>query len=560
MQHTWYDWNQKVTTTGGLTVVSTVWAPSVGGYSRYGGGGSSYGPVGLKGVASSAPSTPLVGIELPTVTSRNNYTGWVGAVIQIGSSPVTISELGRWKLPGNFRTHTVKIVQENNVDLPGALVTVNMASGSDGTFVYSALPAPVTLEANKAYYLVTSVTDQGDTWYDWNQKVTTTGGLTVVSTVWAPSVGGYSRYGAGGSSYGPVGLKSGSGAQIGVTTTLASYEFDDENQLVSITRGTQSQTIFKYDGKRRRRVTQEKTKNSSGEWVLASETRYVYDGMRVIQERTSNGVPTVAYTRGPDLSGTLEGTGGIGGLLARSEWDGSAWSRHAFYHSDGVGNVTALAVPNGSEIVLAGSYRYDPFGRLIGTPSGLAAINTQRFSSKDWHNASGFYSFGYRFYDPDTQRWLNRDPMGERGGINVYGYVYNNPVNLIDPTGEFAILIPAAYYGYAAAIAGVAYLATSDGQQALRNFGRESAALLNSIGDKIFNENHGEEEEEELYKPKAREKCPNKMGGEDNDPNKGKGPKKGTAEYEKYRRELEDMKRHTGRGGRDNPPDGDDWY
>ncbi len=49
------------------------------------------------------------------------------------------------------------------MNLPGALVTVNLASGSGGTFVYSALPAPVTLEANKAYYLVTSVTDQGDT-------------------------------------------------------------------------------------------------------------------------------------------------------------------------------------------------------------------------------------------------------------------------------------------------------------------------------------------------------------------------------------------------------------
>ncbi len=73
--------------------------------------------------------------------------------------------------------------------------------------------------------------------------------------------------------------------------------------------------------------------------------------MRVIQERNINGVPTVAYTRGPDLSGTLEGAGGIGGLLARSEWDGSAWSRHAFYHSDGVGNVTALAVPNGNDIL-----------------------------------------------------------------------------------------------------------------------------------------------------------------------------------------------------------------
>ena len=190
---------------------------------------------------------------------------------------------------------------------------------------------------------------------------------------------------------------------------------------------------------RRHRVTQEKTKGSSGQWVLASETRYVYDGMRVVQERNINGVPTVAYTRGPDLSGTLEGAGGIGGLLARSEWDGSAWSRHAFYHSDGVGNVTALAVPNGNDIALAGSYRYDPFGRLIGTPTGLAAINTQRYSSKDWHNPSGFYYFGYRFYDPATQRWLNRDPIGEEGGVNLYGYVGNNPIDNVDPLGLSSI-------------------------------------------------------------------------------------------------------------------------
>ena len=252
-----------------------------------------------------------------------------------------------------------------------------------------------------------------------NQPVSSTGGGSIVSTVWAPPGGGYSRYGAGSSSYGPVGLKSGSGAQIGVTTTLASYEFGDENQLVSVTQGTDRRTTFVYDGKRRRRVTREETKGSSGQWVLASETRYVYDGMRVIQERTSNGVPTVAYTRGPDLSGTLEGAGGIGGLLARSEWNSvsSTWS-HAFYHSDGVGNVTALAVPSGNDIALAGSYRYDPFGRLIGTPTGLAARNTQRFSSKDWHNPSGFYYFGYRFYDPATQRWLNRDPIGEEGGVN----------------------------------------------------------------------------------------------------------------------------------------------
>ncbi len=223
---------------------------------------------------------------------------------------------------------------------------------------------------------------------------------------------------------------------------------------MSVAQGTDRRTTFVYDGKRRRRVTREEIKGSSGQWVLASETRYVYDGMRVIQERTSNGVPTVAYTRGPDLSGTLEGAGGIGGLLARSEWDGSAWSRHAFYHSDGVGNVTALAVPNGNDIALAGSYRYDPFGRLIGTPTGLAAINTQRYSSKDWHNASGFYYFGYRFYDPATQRWLNRDPIGEDGGGNLYRFNYNNSLAWIDPDGDSPIGIIIGG-GYGSIIGGI---------------------------------------------------------------------------------------------------------
>ena len=129
---------------------------------------------------------------------------------------------------------------------------------------------------------------------------------------------------------------------------------DDADSSASSTR----RAIFRYDRKRRRRVTREETKGSSGNWVLASETRYVKGGMRVIQERNGTGDPTVAYTRGPDLSGTVEGAGGIGGLLARSEWNSvsSAWSHHAFYHSDGVGNVTALAVPRGGDIALAARF------------------------------------------------------------------------------------------------------------------------------------------------------------------------------------------------------------
>jgi len=70
---------------------------------------------------------------------------------------------------------------------------------------------------------------------------------------------------------------------------------------------------------------------------------YLYNGRRVIQERDGNNVPTVSYTRGHDLSGSLEGAGGIGGLLARSHgYTGGSWTNHNCYHADGGGNITYL--------------------------------------------------------------------------------------------------------------------------------------------------------------------------------------------------------------------------
>jgi hypothetical protein len=63
--------------------------------------------------------------------------------------------------------------------------------------------------------------------------------------------------------------------------------------------------------------------SSSGGWLLASETRYIYFGNLVIQERDAYNLPRVAYTRGTDLSGSLQSAGGIGGLLARTEIPGA---------------------------------------------------------------------------------------------------------------------------------------------------------------------------------------------------------------------------------------------
>ena len=75
--------------------------------------------------------------------------------------------------------------------------------------------------------------------------------------------------------------------------------------------------------------------------------------------------------------------------------------------------------------------------RLSRTASGgsLASDNAMRFSSKPVMGSSGLYYYGYRFYDPTSQRWLNRDPIEEEGGCNLYGFVHSRPIDSVDLDG-----------------------------------------------------------------------------------------------------------------------------
>jgi len=206
------------------------------------------------------------------------------------------------------------------------------------------------------------------------------------------------------------------GNRIDIREDLPWYGYDDENRLIVVEHdGSGWRTELTYDGRGRLRVRKEYDFN--GSWTLVATTRYVYDGWRVIQERDGNDTPTVSYTRGTDLSGTLEGAGGIGGLLARSHgYSAGNWSTHNFYHADGNGNITYLV--NSSQ-TLAAKYRYDPYGNTISSSGSLASANVYRFSSKEIHLNSGLYYFGHRFYDPNTQTWPNRDPLGDTGSFSL---------------------------------------------------------------------------------------------------------------------------------------------
>lgn len=219
------------------------------------------------------------------------------------------------------------------------------------------------------------------------------------------------------------------------------YVWDAENRLRSmetateaVSAGVERQRLsFAYDYAGRR-ISKKVEDHRNGVFIERFTLLYVYDGWNLASEYVrSGGVPIRNYVWGSDLNGGTA-AGGIGGLLFINQLPEAKTFSVAY---DGNGNVINLYDQSDSSV--AATYEYSPFGKLLRSTGTFARVNPIRFSTKYQDEESSLVYYGYRYYDAELGRWLSRDPLGESGGVNLYGFVGNNPTRYVDALGLFLL-------------------------------------------------------------------------------------------------------------------------
>ncbi len=162
--------------------------------------------------------------------------------------------------------------------------------------------------------------------------------------------------------------------------------------------------------------------------VLVNTRRFVRLGLIELQQRNAQNEVEQEY------SWNLYAPGGIGGLLTTK-----VANQHYYYLYSHIGSVQKVVNAQGQMVA---EYKYTPYGEVQGSDFVQQPFG---YSTKRSDFTSGLVYFGYRFYTPHLKRWLNRDPLQEQGGINLYAYVSGDPLGYVDPDGRIAIpAVPAA--------------------------------------------------------------------------------------------------------------------
>ena len=225
------------------------------------------------------------------------------------------------------------------------------------------------------------------------------------------------------------------------------YTWNGENrlvraqELVAPTNRSPYTIAYAYDHKGR--MVSKRITENDGQDTLVKSIAYLWDGWNIIRETqwpvtsdqwsvgplATNHYPLVTdYVWGLDLDGTLQGAGGVGGLLAVVRDDGVFLPTY-----DANGNVSEYVSTDGS---IVAHYDYSPFGETLIESGDLASTFTHRFSPKPWCPITGLCEYQMRKYRPEIGRWLSRDPIGEKGGVNQYLITRNSTILRVDILGK----------------------------------------------------------------------------------------------------------------------------
>ncbi|MFD2257697.1 RHS repeat-associated core domain-containing protein [Luteolibacter algae] len=190
-------------------------------------------------------------------------------------------------------------------------------------------------------------------------------------------------------------------------TVLRKFQWDAKNRLLKIIDGTHT-SEFEYDGLDRRIRIVEKDNGTE-----TSHETYLWVGPQIAQKRDS---AAATVQRNYFSDGFTEG------------------ANNYFYTKDHLGSIREVIASDGTTV--EARYDYTPWGQVTRT-SGTGVESDFLYTGHLHHAPSDLHLTLYRAYDPATGRWLSRDPIGEAGGLNLYGYVGNNPANYYDPHGLF---------------------------------------------------------------------------------------------------------------------------